>query len=372
VVELSDCGALAALVVREGVAPRAACGWAARSGDGAWAFELGGAGGPRAEAAFFDLASLTKPMTAVALARSGLDRATPLGRLVPEARGTVAEDAPIELLLAHRAGHQAHVSLYQPLAEGRPLDRAEALRAAASARREDAEGPPPAAGFPPVYSDLGYALVGEALARHLGVADAGEAIGALVVEPLGLGGELGTARALRAQRVGFDERVVATEIVSWRGGEVRGAVHDENAWALTGDGGSGHAGMFGTVRAVLSFGAAVLDAVERREGPLASGDMQWLVTERPGGTLRAGFDGKNDPSAGPSSAGESAGPRTFGHLGFTGTSLWIDPDAGAATALLSNRVHPTRDNLAIRAARPVVHDALFGLARGFVERAARP
>jgi CubicO group peptidase (beta-lactamase class C family) len=56
------------------------------------------------------------------------------------------------------------------------------------------------------------------------------------------------------------------------------------------------------------------------------------------------------------------GPRAFGHLGFTGTSLWIDPDARVVVALLTNRVHPTRDNVKIRAARPWVHDALFDLA----------
>ena len=59
---------------------------------------------------------------------------------------------------------------------------------------------------------------------------------------------------------------------------------------------------------------------------------------------------------------ERAGPRTFGHLGFTGTSLWIDPDAEAVVVLLTNRVHPTRDSTAIRAARPLAHDELFALA----------
>jgi CubicO group peptidase (beta-lactamase class C family) len=84
------------------------------------------------------------------------------------------------------------------------------------------------------------------------------------------------------------------------------------------------------------------------------------VRPRAGGTLRAGFDGKSE--GGGSTAGERAGPRTFGHLGFTGTSLWIDPDAEAVAVLLTNRVHPTRDNGAIRAARPLAHDALFALA----------
>jgi CubicO group peptidase (beta-lactamase class C family) len=72
--------------------------------------------------------------------------------------------------------------------------------------------------------------------------------------------------------------------------------------------------------------------------------------------LRAGFDGRSLEG---SSAGTRMGPRAFGHLGFTGTSLWIDPDARIVVTLLTNRVCPTREHLAIRAARPAAHDALF-------------
>src|SRR5690606_36072966 len=116
-----------------------------------------------------------------------------------------------------------------------------------------------------------------------------------------------------------------------------------------GEGGSGHAGMFGTIAAVLAFACEAADAVEM-------GDARWLVAPWPDGASNlAGFDGK---SATGSSAGSRAGPRTFGHLGFTGTSSWIDPDQGVATVLLTNRVHPTRENVRIRAARPQVHDAL--------------
>ena len=146
-----------------------------------------------------------------------------------------------------------------------------------------------------------------------------------------------------------------TEEVPWRGGVVRGRVHDENAWALTGLGGSGHAGMFGTLGAVLAFGCAVLDGLDGR-GPFADADVRELTRERPFGSLRAGFDGKSEEG---SSAGASFGPRAFGHLGFTGTSLWIEPDAGVVVVLLTNRVHPTRDNVAIRGARPGAHEALF-------------
>jgi CubicO group peptidase (beta-lactamase class C family) len=148
--------------------------------------------------------------------------------------------------------------------------------------------------------------------------------------------------------------------VAWRGGELRGVVHDDNAWALAGHGAAGHAGLFGTAAAVARFGAAVLDALAGRdESWLDRATAAFLCRPRPGGTLRAGFDGR--ATAG-SSAGERAGPNTFGHLGFTGTSLWCDPDRGAATVLLTNRVRFGPDREKIRAARPRVHDALFAWA----------
>jgi CubicO group peptidase (beta-lactamase class C family) len=372
--ELATPSAVARALIEVGVAPSAAAGFARRGADMAGAapsaqvgWELSVGASTEGPSRFFDLASLTKPMTALALARSGLDPATPLGDVLVEARGTPSERTSIELLLAHRSGLEANLPLFEPLLSGGSIDRAASLRAAASARRADASGsqaPYGSDGWPPIYSDLGYILVGEALARHVGARDAGEAIGGLVVGPLGLSRSLGTARALEGDE--FSALVVPTEVVPWRGGEVRGRVHDENAWALTGEGGSGHAGMFGTIDAVLAFGAAAHDAIVLGQGPLAvapatrAPDLDWLVRARPGGDLRAGFDGKS--ASGTSSAGERAGSRTFGHLGFTGTSLWIDPDARALVALLTNRVHPTRENAAIRVARPRAHDALFAMA----------
>ncbi|MDB4944847.1 MAG: hypothetical protein JWP97_4381 [Labilithrix sp.] len=299
-------------------------------------------------------------MTAMALGGLGLEK-EPLEALAPAFHGTWAARTPLELLLAHRAGLEANLPLWRPLAEaGVAVDRAAALSEAASALRSDARGPLPAEGFPPLYSDLGYLLAGEALALASASKDPGAAIERLVVAPLGLGGDLGTARTLGAQET-FASRVVPTEIVPWRGGEVRGLVHDENAYALTGAGASGHAGMFGTVAAVLAFGAAALDAIVLGAGPLHHGrDLAWMIRPRPGGSLRAGFDGKSEEA---SSAGQRCGPRTFGHLGFTGTSLWIDPDAEVVVALLTNRVHPTRENRRIREARPWAHDELFASAR---------
>jgi CubicO group peptidase (beta-lactamase class C family) len=350
-----DADAVAEAIVAGGVAPLAAAACSART-PGGWRSERGGAVGT-----FFDLASLTKPMAAVAVARSGMDPRATLASYLPELASTASGELPLELFLSHRAGLEPHVALFAPLTRGDRVDAREALRRAADARRDDARGAPPPGGFSPLYSDMGYLLAGAALARATGAEDAGEAIARLVVEPLGLRAELGTARELERHGIDLLGGAAPTEDVIWRGGVVRGRVHDENAWAISAAGGSGHAGMFGTVRAVVAFGAAVLDALGSNDGQLGvEGGLSWLVAPRPGGTLRAGFDGKSPEG---SSAGTLAGPRTFGHLGFTGTSLWIDPDAGSVVALLTNRVHPTREHVAIRAARPRAHDALFARAR---------
>ncbi len=183
----------------------------------------------------FDLASVTKPFTALVLAR--LERIGLLARrerlvdVLPELSGTAAAELSLDLLAAHRAGLDGHRPLYAPLVEGRPVDRLEALRTAADARRVEVTGDAPEEGFAPVYSDLGYLLLGEAIARR-----AGEALEVVVereiVGPLGLG--IGSADQLAELDAGFDEAVAPTEDVGWRGDVIRGCVHDENAWALAG------------------------------------------------------------------------------------------------------------------------------------------
>ncbi|TKD02068.1 class A beta-lactamase-related serine hydrolase [Polyangium fumosum] len=336
---------------------RTRAGWIHGAGAaGVLSFEEGA---PRADLDTpFDLASVTKPVTALVMARlarrGALARLEPLADLVPMLAKTRSARVSLDLLAAHRAGLDAHGSLYGPLVRGEAVDVEAALVMAADARRDGCTGDPPPEGFPPVYSDLGYVLLGAALAQRSGL-ELDALVTREVTGPLDL--DIGSARTLRAQKPSFDARVAPTEIVPFRDGLVRGAVHDENAWALVGHASAGHAGLFGDARSVARLGIAVLEALagERRDF-LDPDDLAPLVRPRPGGSLLAGFDQRsgNEPSS-----GARLGPRTFGHLGFTGTSLWIDPDAGFVGVLLTNRVHPTRTALAIRQARPAAYDAMF-------------
>lgn len=311
------------------------------------------------DGAVFDLASVTKPfvaLTAARLARRGvLTLSEPLGDLLPELADTATGGVPLELLLAHRSGLEAHIKLYQPLLEGLAVDAAAAARTAAETRRADCVGPPPPEGFAPVYSDMGFLLLGLALARRAGL-PLDELVSREVITPLGLQRRVGSARQLGAAATSFDARVLPTEDLAFRGGVVRGLVHDENAFALSGDALSGHAGLFGEASAVLDLGLAVLHALNHDDGWLGPADLAPLVRPRPGGSLLAGFDGRAGDAP---SSGSRLGPRTFGHLGFTGTSLWIDPDTRFVGVLLTNRVHPTREHIAIRKARPLAYDAMF-------------
>lgn len=357
-------------VLFTGAAPGASVAVAAFRG-GSWRTATGTAGvysprdpRPVTSETVYDLASLTKPVVACAtarLARSGtLSWEQRLVELLEAAGGTASEHTSLGLLASHRAGLMAHLRLGAS-EEGPSHRTGEWLARCANARRAECAGALPEAGFPPVYSDLGYILLGAALDS---VTSGGLELLLEREVNAPLGAELGSAKRW-AQRLGkpsFLARVAPTESVPERGGELRGVVHDDNAWELVGRGVAGHAGLFGTAREIARLGAALLDALAGRdESWLGQAEARSLVSPRAGGSLRCGFDGKVETG---SSAGERFGARSFGHLGFTGTSLWCDPDAEVVVVVLTNRVCPTRENLTLRIVRPNLHGELFGLAAG--------
>ncbi len=328
-------------VTEVGVAPQAVAGFAQHTETG-WSF-VGGESSPGDLWRAFDLASVSKPLFVVALSqlvRQGkLSWSDPLHDLLPELKDTWAGGQSIEAHLSHRAGMVPHLELFLESWGGAPVARERLLLTAARARRQDWQGDA-------LYSDLGYLLVGAGIERKFDRA-LDMLLSSELFVPWGL--RVGSARAFRATQMEFARLVVPTEVQPPRGGLIRGQVHDDNAWALGGSGCCGHAGLFGTLESVLRFGAHLLDA-------LGDPFLEPLIRERPGGTLRMGFDGLRGLN---SMAGRLADPCTFGHLGFTGTSFWCDPARKRVTALLTNRVYPTRDNAKIRTARPKMHDFLW-------------
>ncbi len=304
----------------------------------------------------YDLASVTKAFVALAFARlaargeTSLD--TPLGAVLEQVRGHDAENLTLEQLASHRSELPAWRPFFQAVtpdeAEGGGT-HARIVADVARTPREPNEGVAR-------YSDLGYILLGEALSRITGQPlDA--VVRAEVTAPLGLDAAVQYRGVTAKYR---EPHVAPTEDCPWRGRVVQGNVHDENAYAL--EGLAGHAGLFGTARALATLGRASLDALR---GDASWFDPEWMarmVAARAGGSHRLGWDGKSSEA---SSAGSLMSAATFGHLGFTGTSLWCDPEASVAVALVSNRVHPTRENPGIRGLRVAVHDAVLrAVARG--------
>ena len=153
--------------------------------------------------------------------------------------------------------------------------------------------------------------------------------------------------------------IAPTEVEPWRGRLLVGEVHDNNAWALGGV--AGHAGLFGTAPAVGAFARALLRSLfpGSATGPrLSSPDTARHFTDRagtPGSSRALGWDTMLPTS----SCGTRMSPRSIGHVGFAGTSLWIDLERGVYIVLLTNRVHPTSRNDDIRLVRPAFHDAVI-------------
>ncbi len=298
----------------------------------------------------FDLASLTKPMATAAIAMTLVSER----RLALDDRASrwLPVDGAITVahLLGHAAGFPAHVELFARIWAG-DLGGASEPRAALQtmAMRTPLER---AAGEVATYSDLGFITLG-ALLERAGGAPLSELL-ALVTEPLALAAT-GYVDLLGARRL-FATPPAATEI-DGRRGLVSGEVHDENCHA--GGGVAGHAGLFAPLPDVASFARAMARAPRHRVGRLDPAVVETCFTTAaaPETSWRLGWD---TPSAVPgvSHAGD-AWPRAFavGHLGFTGTSMWIDWARGRWAVLLTNRVHPSRS-------RPEAA-AIKDLRRGF-------
>jgi uncharacterized protein YbbC (DUF1343 family)/CubicO group peptidase (beta-lactamase class C family) len=292
----------------------------------------------------YDLASLTKVVATTTVAmilvdegRLDLDR--PVSSYLPDFCDSGRERVTVRHLLTHSAGLPAWAPAYR-LGQGHwhYLDYIEA------------EGLQYEPGTQSVYSDLGVILLGEILERITG-----EPLDAFakrrVFEPLGLA-DTGYCPDVRHQA-----RTAPTEIDPDRGGLLQGVVHDENAYALGGV--APHAGLFSTASDLARFAQMLLAGGEYGGRRLVSAEAVALFTHRagiPGSSRAIGWD---TPSPEDSSAGAFVSPESFGHTGFTGTSLWIDPARRLFVILLTNRVHPTRDNDAIREARPAVMDAVL-------------
>lgn len=290
----------------------------------------------------FDLASVTKVVATTAMAmvlyeRGLLDIDTPVTAIVPEFNTSDArrQQVTVRMLLAHCSGLPAYEKLFL-----RAKNRDQLLAAAFTT------GLTADPGTRAEYSDIGFIILGLALER---LAD--ESLDAFCQREVF--GPLGMSHTTFNPPKAWRDRIVPTaDDRTFRNRLIQGEVQDENASVLGGV--AAHAGLFSTAEDVAIFAHAMLNG----GSPILRAETVNLFTRResmPTGTSHAlGWD---TPSA-PSQSGKYFSPRSFGHLGYTGTSLWIDPDRQLSITLLTNRTWPDCQNQAIRQVRPTVHDAI--------------
>ena len=298
-----------------------------------------------AEDTIFDLASLTKVLATTTLVMQQVERGAiglddPVGQHVTAWQGGDRAHVTVRDLLAHCAGLTAYLPFYRDYPPGSAV-RAEFERTICSVPLEYAPR------TTSVYSDLGFMLLGFILEGGTSLPARFDAMRS----------QMGIVEDLQFNPpVLWKPRTAPTEIDPWRGRLLVGEVHDENAAAL--GGAAGHAGLFGTAAAAGQHARHLLQVLDGKVGAFQRATAETFITRRadvPGSSRALGWDTMLPGS----SCGGRMSPRAFGHTGFTGTSLWIDPDRGVYVVLLTNRVHPSRANEAIKEVRPAVHDAVM-------------
>ncbi len=204
-----------------------------------------------------------------------------------------------------------------------------------------------------VYSDFGFIILGVIIEKVTGET-LEDSFKKYVTEPAGLSRDI---LYMPSGKMSRDRKLfAATEDCPWRGRIIRGEVHDEHSWLMGGV--SGHAGLFGRAGGVRLLCELILDEwlQQGKLYPWSGMLQQGLQQQHRGQTWCLGFD---TPSAGGSSGGKHISARSVGHLGYAGTSFWIDPDRELVMVLLTNRVHPSRENVKIREFRPFFHDSII-------------
>ncbi|MGD9106913.1 MAG: serine hydrolase [Desulfobacterales bacterium] len=299
----------------------------------------------------FDLASFTKPLATTLsiiklISQQKLELSQRLGSILIPFNRTDKGRISIENLLYHNSGFPDYRPYYKVLCKLEPNLRKDALRELLV--KEPLINPP---GKRVKYSDIGFMILCWVIEQVTG-----NPLDRFVMKeiyyPLGLENLFFVDLNSTPRHVKF----AATEFCSWRNILLEGVVHDDNAFVVGGI--QGHAGLFGTAQDVLSLLSELMAAYL---GSPCTGvfdtDLIQMFFKQQEHTGRAlGFD---TPSSTDPSCGQYFSKDTVGHLGFTGTSFWMDLDRNVMIILLTNRVHPSRSNTKIKAFRPKLHDRVM-------------
>jgi CubicO group peptidase (beta-lactamase class C family) len=289
----------------------------------------------------WDWASVTKPVVALAtmwlVERGALGLAETVAEHLPEYATGELGPVTVEQLLTHTSGLPGRQPLWRRYPERESLlaaVRALPLRTAPGTAVD--------------YSSAGFIVLGQVAEAASGM-PLDRLVATAVTEPVGMP-DTGFRPAARDR-----DRCAATEDCPWRGEVVQGSVHDENAVVLGGV--AGHAGLFGTLDDLARLALAVLSGGGTVTGEWLAAPTLALMgrghTDRLDLRRGLGWQGR-DPHGSP--FGDLSSPESYGHTGFTGTSIWLDPTLGRYAVLLTNRVHPSRDTPGMETVRRRFHN----------------
>ena len=290
----------------------------------------------------FDVASLTKPIVTTSIVmqlseRDSLNLDAPVSSYIPEFSQSGKENVTVKNLLLHNSGLIAHRFLIKT---SRTADEAIASIYNEPLRTQT--------GTKTTYSDLGFITLGKVIERVTGNS-LEENFSVRFSKPLGMQSTLfNPPKALHPQIAPTEKDTL------WSLTKPRPLVHDHNAALLGGI--AGHAGLFSTTEDLLVFVHMLLQEGRYDNRVFFLPSTLKRFTRRNLGSRALGWDLRS--LNGSSSSGQYFSARTYGHLGYTGTSIWIDPEKELAVITLTNRVHPTSENTKIRRFRPLLHDAV--------------
>jgi len=307
---------------------------------------------------YFDLASLTKPLaTTMAILCLIKERKIEVDENISslfEKKITGEKNKiSIKKLLNHSSGFPAHREYFKILKDI-PSDKKYEVVENLILQEPLVYKP----GSASLYSDLGFILLGRIIEKRTGNSLAGY-VEEKVLQPLALENNI-FYTPMFAENKNFKKTdFVATENCEWRKKILCGEVHDDNCYSLGGV--AGHSGLFGNINGVTTYAGMIIDIWQGRlnHPNIKKDDLVYFLTRQkriPGSSWALGFD---TPAGRESSSGRYLSPKSIGHLGFTGTSFWIDPEKETVIVLLSNRVHPSRENTKIKQFRPYFHDRVM-------------
>ena len=307
---------------------------------------------------YFDLASLTKPLaTTMAILclikMKKVDVDEKLSSLLEKKIKDEKRKITIKQLLSHCSGFPAHKEYFQILKDIPTNKRKDIVDDLLL--NEKLEYTP---GTKAIYSDLGFMLLGRIIEKKSGDS-LDQFIKERVLQPFNLEKNIFFNPLFDNNDIHKSKEFAATENCPWRKKILCGEVHDDNSSAMGGV--SGHSGLFGDIESVTTYiglildmwkGAAIHPNIDNRDL------VNFLVRQQkiPGSSRTMGFDTTTKSG---SSSGKHFSNKSVGHLGFSGTSFWVDPEKDVVVVLLSNRVHPSRENIKIKQFRPYFHDMVM-------------